>query len=311
MRLSRALLSAVALAAASPLGAVPLAEEGFRVPRESLKTDLKKFCLREVGGDLPRAYFRTRFLWLEQFAAKLLSRAGFESMPSERVEAALAVARTDAGGFYDPFTGRAMAAKREAVANAERLALTEKLGCDATLALELHLVRMRWQDGIGSWDYVQRPMGGGALYVGTGQALSLWLEMRSIQGMALVERAPWLGVGRARGWHPTRVPRPGELVERAGMERSGATEPARQRDLERARCVDGIRRTGACADSGGEPVHRSREDEGRPDGDPCSVRGRGVRVLAAARDERAERPRGAGAPARRQLEPARRFACAS
>lgn len=194
MRVVAAVLRAgVVLALATPLGAVPggalLEEEGFRVAPAELRAKVKTICLREITGDLARERYRLRRLWLEQFISSQLARAGFETVPSERVEDVLARARKQAGGMHDPFTGRVMPAKREAVLRAERSALSAELGCEATLAPAIHVVRMRWQQGVASWDYVDHALGGGGAYLGTAQALSLWLELRSISGLPLLERA--------------------------------------------------------------------------------------------------------------------------
>ena len=181
--------AAILLALAGPLRAAPLDEEGFRVAPAELRSKVKKICLREATGDIPPGALGSRMRWLEQFISSQLRRAGFETVPSERVEGALAKARKQAGGMHDPFTGRVMPAKRESVVKAERTALGGELGCEATLAPAIHVVRMRWQQGVASWDYVQHSLGGGSAYLGTAQALSLWLELRAISGAPLLERA--------------------------------------------------------------------------------------------------------------------------
>jgi len=178
----------LALALASPLGAAPHDEEGFRVSPQELRATVKKICLREIAGDLDGERYRPRLLWLEQFISSQLARAGFATVGSDRVEPALAKARAQAGGMHDAFTGRVMPAKRVAVEGAERSALAE-LGCGATLAPAIHVVRMRWREGVASWDYIEHSLGGGSAYVGTAQAISLWLELRDVSGTALIERA--------------------------------------------------------------------------------------------------------------------------
>jgi len=177
-----------AVALASAAGAAPYDEEGFRLTPAELLMKVKRICLREPAGDLPREVYASRMLWLEQFIAAQLARSELESVPSQRTEAALAEARKRAGGMHDAFTGRVMPAKREAVLAAERSALVE-LGCDATLAPEIHVVRLRWEEGVASWDHVRHSLGGGRSYLGTALGISLWLELRAISGEALLERA--------------------------------------------------------------------------------------------------------------------------
>ncbi|MFI5321836.1 MAG: hypothetical protein ACHQ6V_19845, partial [Myxococcota bacterium] len=170
-------------------GPYDLEQEGFRVPPSELQASVQTICLRAPRADLPIGQWALRSAWMEQFLAKKLGEAHFGTVPSERVERAAAEATKAAGGMYDPLTGRAMPAKRETVLRAEREALRSTLGCQAELAIEIHVVRLRWTERVAQWDYVYQDLGGGDLYIGTAQGLSLWLALRSLEGVPLLERA--------------------------------------------------------------------------------------------------------------------------
>lgn len=180
---------ALAVVTAGSAEAEPdLSREGFRVGPSDLIDTVSRICLTPLESDLEILEWESRAAWIEQFLAHKLAHAGFETVPSARVAEARAAAEREAGGIYDTLTGRAMPAKRAGVESAQRAALA-RLGCKAVLHAEIHLVRLRWETGVASWDYVRHSMGGGELYLGTADGLSLWLALRTLDGTELLVRA--------------------------------------------------------------------------------------------------------------------------
>lgn len=187
----RALLLALLLTAGAAYAASSdeLAREGFRTPPDQLKAKVGKICLTALDSDLEIAEWEARAAWFEQFLAHKLAHAGFESAPSARVGEVLSAAAKAAGGAYDPLTGRAMPTKRAAVQAAQRTALASELGCHALLVPAIHLVRLRWDRGVAAWDYVRHAMGGGELYLGTADGLSLRLSLVALDDTELLVRS--------------------------------------------------------------------------------------------------------------------------
>jgi hypothetical protein len=162
--------------------------EGFRASPEELQSHAQRICLRAATTEYELKAWPTRKAWFEQFLAHKLAQRGFELVPSERVEAAALAARREAGGIYDPLTGRPMPAKRMSVASAERERLVNELGCQALLRPEIQLVRVRYGEKRAEFDHVSHALDDAEDSYGRMTALSLWIELQTPEGTELLAR---------------------------------------------------------------------------------------------------------------------------
>ena len=91
---------------------------------------------------------------VEDLVSSELKQAGFEVIPSSVYQSVTQPIVEDAGGSFDPSTGKADTQKALQILTLARAELAEKHGADAVLYPQVTLVKANWKDGMARWDGV-------------------------------------------------------------------------------------------------------------------------------------------------------------
>ena len=165
----------------------------FQVKKEDIRDRVKIVALASVrvGDDVPNGTeARQQF---GELVANELGTLGFQTIPATEYEQVFNRLRDEAGGFFDPNTGKADNEKFKKVQDLCRRELATKFHVDAVLYPAIHVYTVHFVQDQAKWDGVRESVSGntlpgwvsalaGTYSSGTVAALSLCVSLRDIDG---------------------------------------------------------------------------------------------------------------------------------
>ena len=164
----------------------------FQVKKEEIRDRVKIVALAPVGvgDDVPNGTeARQEF---GEMVASELGTLGFQTVPTTEYEQVFNRLRDEAGGFFDPNTGKADNEKFKKVNDLCRRELATKFHADAVLYPAIHVFSVHFFQDHAKWDGVKESIGGavpgwvsaftGTYSSGTVPALSLCVTLKDIDG---------------------------------------------------------------------------------------------------------------------------------
>jgi hypothetical protein len=165
-------------------------------PKNDIRDRIKIVALAPVrlGDDIPNATeARQEF---GELVANELGTLGFQTVAATEYEQIFNRLRDEAGGFFDPNTGKADNEKFKKVQDLCSRELATKFHADAVLYPAIHVVTVHFAQDQARWDGVEEPISengvpgwvltlGGTYRSGTVPALSLCVTLKDIDGTNL------------------------------------------------------------------------------------------------------------------------------
>ena len=164
----------------------------FQVKKEDIRDRVKIVALApvRVGDDMPNGTeARQQF---GELVANELGTLGFQTVPGTEYEQVFNRLRDEAGGFFDPNTGKADNDKFKKVQDLCRRELATKFHADAVLYPAIHVFMVHFVQDHAKWDGVKESIGNavpgwvsalsGTYSSGTVPALSLCVTLKDIDG---------------------------------------------------------------------------------------------------------------------------------
>lgn len=149
--MARSLRAACLLAATFACQSVHGRESEFAVPREQIRAQVKRVALLPTGfeEDWPRnAAFGSE---AEQYATQLLGAAGIDAVPSNEYAGTVDRLKREAGGWFDPASGRLVKEKRAEILARARSELCAQQHVQAQLQLRVDVVHAFLVATTASW----------------------------------------------------------------------------------------------------------------------------------------------------------------